>query len=236
MAEKKLYALAYDMLGPPPPIQGFLRIECNDLQKPFEYDLVGADGKYTKGTFDFSEVDKKYQNTLDHIATHYKSADDTSAKVEQQPDDAQASTHGQILALAHDFNFMVYSIDYEVACAFESFMLNTHTPGNSFRFFPFRRPFFHYAEMLLDDIVFDVLEKQAQDYIQGEIFLKDVKETKELRMKMVADKSKQKRIEVIYDDQKRRMRMRIDERQEQNNEEKKKLPFHIIRNGNGNQH
>ena len=55
-------------------------------------------------------------------------------------------------------------------------------------------------------------------------------------MKMVAKESKQKRIEVIYDDQKHRMIMRIDERQEQSKEEKKKLPFNIIRNGNENQH
>ena len=176
MAEKKLYALAYKMFGPPPPIQGFLKIECNDLRKPFEYDLVDANGKYTKGTFDFSDADKNYQNTLNHIATLYKSADDKSNKFKQQPDDAQASTHRQILALAHDFNFMVYSIDYEVACAFESFILGTHLPWNSFRFFPFRRPFFHYAEMLLDDIIFDELEKQAKDYIQGEIFVKETKE------------------------------------------------------------
>ena len=229
MAEKELYALAYDMLGSPPPIQGFLKIECNDLRKPFEYDLVDANGKYTQETFEFSNADIEYQITLNHIATLYKSADDKSEKVEQQPHNAQASTHRQILALAHDFNFMVYSIDYEVACAFESFLLSTHLPGNSFRFFPFRRPCFHYAEMLLDDMVFDYLKKHAKDYIQGEIFVKE-------RKKMVAEKSKQKRIEVIYDDQKHRMIMRMEERQEQINEGDKRPPFNIIKNGNGNQH
>ena len=233
MAEKKLYALAYDMLEPPPPIQGFLKIECNDLRKPFEYDLVDANGKYNKQMFNFGDADINYQDTTNLIATLYNSANDQSDKVKQQPNDAQISTHRQILALAHDFNFLVFSIDYEVACAFESFMLVTPSPGNSVRFFPFCRPLFHYAEMLLDDMLFDVLEKQARDYIQGEIF---VKETKELRLKMVAEKSKQKRIDVIYDDQKHRMIMRMDESQEEINEEKKKLLFNIIKNGNGDQH
>ena len=233
MAEKKLYALAFVTLGPPPPIQGFLRIECNDLRKPFEYDFVDANRNYSKETFVFGDADINYQNTKNLIATLYESADDQSERVEQQPNDARASTHRQILALAHDFNFMVFSIDYEVACAFESFMLVTHLPGNSVRFFPFRRPFFHYAEMLLDDILFDLLEKQAEEYIKGEFFQN---EKQKFRMKDVKEKSKQKRIDVTYDDQKHRIVMRMDESQEEINEEKKKLPFNIIKNGNGDQH
>jgi hypothetical protein len=71
----------------------------------------------------------------------------------------------QMLVLARDFPFIVYSIQYELPADFQSriFPVEKNEKMKCFvPFFPFRRPFYHRAEAILDDLVFKELYGKAE--------------------------------------------------------------------------
>ncbi|KAF4463143.1 hypothetical protein FALBO_10045 [Fusarium albosuccineum] len=105
------------------------------------------------------------------------------------------TTRTQMLALANDFPFIVYSIKYTLDTAFTSLVFGSRMK-NEFMFYPFRREFFHRAEYLLDDILFTQFEEKAKAHEQQ---MRD--EMHEITMK----RSKSKRVFTKVEDMKQRI-------------------------------
>jgi hypothetical protein len=69
----------------------------------------------------------------------------------------------QMLILAHDFPFIVYSIQYDLQADFHSRIFSSDKMECFVPFFPFRRPFYHRAEAILDDLVFKKLYDKVRE-------------------------------------------------------------------------
>jgi hypothetical protein len=78
----------------------------------------------------------------------------------------------EMLILAHDFPFIVYSIQYDLQAYFHSRIFRSDDMSCSVPFFPFRRPFYHRAEAILDDLVFKEFygkAKKESDVLKSKI-------------------------------------------------------------------
>jgi hypothetical protein len=63
----------------------------------------------------------------------------------------------QILAISREIMFIAYTIDYEIELRNRCRFLNTDSLTTTFRFFPFRRPLFHAAEAILDQLLHNAI-------------------------------------------------------------------------------
>ncbi|KAJ3548802.1 hypothetical protein NM208_g826 [Fusarium decemcellulare] len=184
-------------------IAGTLHIACNDFSAPIIYDSQTGTKFEAKVLEEFTVDERKILGTQ-QLARHFKlhPNDDTSNVIPQAPPGRGAqhtrdntTTRTQMLALANDFPFIVYSIKYTLDTAFTSLVFGSRMK-NEFMFYPFRREFFHRAEYLLDDILFTQFEEKAKAHEQ-----QMRKEMDEIIMK----RSKSKRVFTLVEDMEQRL-------------------------------
>lgn len=133
---------------------GTLDIYCNDYDSPILWDVSLGSGQFRTGVLRFTKEDleamkKNGFNSNKYLSIKEKKLTDSYIKE-------------QMLVLAHDFPFIVYSIRYDLQADFHSRIFALDNMECSVPFFPFRRPFYHRSEALLDDLVFKELYGKAK--------------------------------------------------------------------------
>jgi hypothetical protein len=152
-------------------LQGVLEIDCNDFSKPIQYDTNDG-GRYEVKEFVFPKnliaqyntmADENLLGTQEHepqwMCNRYVQEVQNAANGGQGMQD---TVQGQMLAMAYDFPYVVYSIQYGIETYFHSVLLDVEKVKESFSFFPFRRPLYHAAEAELDSVIWEKLEKAAE--------------------------------------------------------------------------
>ncbi|KAF5645133.1 hypothetical protein F52700_2333 [Fusarium sp. NRRL 52700] len=131
-------------------ISGTLTICCNDFSNTIVYDTKNDRGKYGVEAFKYTNKELIILKGSDLKA---KAAFDKSKG-------GNMTTQQKMLVLAHDFPFVVYSIDYGLSINFKSRLFNMDKMQCWFSFFPLSRKFYHRSEAILDDLIFEILEKR----------------------------------------------------------------------------
>ncbi|KAM5510276.1 hypothetical protein FOXYSP1_10376 [Fusarium oxysporum f. sp. phaseoli] len=153
----KFFLAERDLNGTDEDITGTLNILCNDFPKPILWDTENTSNSFGTFVIEFTDKDLEFMKEEGfHSKPYIKSRKDTLILEEDKK---------QMLVLARDFPFIVYSIQYELPADFQSriFPVEKNEKMKCFvPFFPFRRPFYHRAEAILDDLVFKELYGKAE--------------------------------------------------------------------------
>ena len=221
--ENKLYTeLCKYLEEEMPELAGELWITCNEFTEKIEYDKCDAKGKYTTGTFEASKSEMEKLKSTDLLTMAYNKEPDDSLPVQQVDGDNNAPTRKQILALAHDFNFIAYSIQYEVRADFHSWLFNLSGLTNTLTFFPLRRPLFHRAEADLDEIIlkkfYDKAIVDIKEIVQRLMQTKNEKELDQIladRKYKIYKDAKTRKLHVLYGDRKAKILGEIDKKLEE---------------------
>ncbi|KAL7757299.1 hypothetical protein ACKLNR_011826 [Fusarium oxysporum f. sp. zingiberi] len=163
-AWQRFFLAEKELAGTGKGIIGSLDICCNDFSKPILWDMVTESKHFSTVdiTFTKQELELVRENPLG--AKRYL---DSKPKTETNDGIRQ-----EILILAHDFPFIVYSIQYDLQAYFHSRIFRSDDMSCSVPFFPFRRPFYHRAEAILDDLVFKEFygkAKKESDVLKSKI-------------------------------------------------------------------
>ncbi|KAL5621002.1 hypothetical protein FOBRF1_004248 [Fusarium oxysporum] len=158
-AWQKFFLAERDLNGTDEDITGTLNILCNDFPKPILWDTENTSNSFGTFVIEFTDKDLEFMKEEGFYSKSYiKSRKDTLILEEDKK---------QMLVLARDFPFIVYSIQYELPADFQSriFPVEKNEKMKCFvPFFPFRRPFYHRAEAILDDLVFkELMVKQRKN-------------------------------------------------------------------------
>ncbi|TVY62092.1 hypothetical protein Focb16_v013077 [Fusarium oxysporum f. sp. cubense] len=153
MAWQRLFRAESELAGNEQDITGTLSINCNDFSRKILFDV--KDGEHYKtGVLEFTEKELKLLED-----GGFKSGD-YYQKISGQKRSGSA-TKEEMLILANDFPFIVYSIDYGLTANFVSRLFQVEGMECWFSFYPFRRQFYHRAEEMLDDKIFKKLKQEA---------------------------------------------------------------------------
>ncbi|ENH62264.1 hypothetical protein FOC1_g10015232 [Fusarium oxysporum f. sp. cubense race 1] len=156
-AWQKFFLAERDLNGTDEDITGTLNILCNDFPKPILWDTENTSNSFGTFVIEFTDKDLEFMKEEGfHSKPYIKSRKDTLILEEDKK---------QMLVLARDFPFIVYSIQYELPADFQSriFPVEKNEKMKCFvPFFPFRRPFYHRAEAILGDLVFKELYGKAE--------------------------------------------------------------------------
>ncbi|KNA98455.1 hypothetical protein FOXG_18410 [Fusarium oxysporum f. sp. lycopersici 4287] len=163
-AWQRFFLAEKELAGTGKGIIGSLDICCNDFSKPILWDMVTESKHFSTVdiTFTKQELELVRENPLG--AKRYL---DSKPKTETNDGIRQ-----EMLILAHDFPFIVYSIQYDLQAYFHSRIFRSDDMSCSVPFFPFRRPFYHRAEAILDDLVFKEFygkAKKESDVLKSKI-------------------------------------------------------------------
>ncbi|KAI3583952.1 hypothetical protein IWW34DRAFT_785137 [Fusarium oxysporum f. sp. albedinis] len=163
-AWQRFFLAEKELAGTGKGIIGSLDICCNDFSKPILWDMVTESKHFSTVdiTFTKQELELVRENPLG--AKRYL---DSKPKTEINDGIRQ-----EMLILAHDFPFIVYSIQYDLQAYFHSRIFRSDDMSCSVPFFPFRRPFYHRAEAILDDLVFKEFygkAKKESDVLKSKI-------------------------------------------------------------------
>ncbi|KAG6994926.1 hypothetical protein FocnCong_v016556 [Fusarium oxysporum f. sp. conglutinans] len=154
---QKFFLAERDLNGTDEDITGTLNILCNDFPKPILWDTENTSNSFGTFVIEFTDKDLEFMKEEGfHSKPYIKSRKDTLILEEDKK---------QMLVLARDFPFIVYSIQYELPADFQSriFPVEKNEKMKCFvPFFPFRQPFYHRAEAILDDLVFKELYGKAE--------------------------------------------------------------------------
>ncbi|TXC06871.1 hypothetical protein FocTR4_00009644 [Fusarium oxysporum f. sp. cubense] len=158
-AWQKFFLAERDLNGTDEDITGTLNILCNDFPKPILWDTENTSNSFGTFVIEFTDKDLEFMKEEGFYSKPYiNSRKDTLILEEDKK---------QMLVLARDFPFIVYSIQYELPADFQSriFPVEKNEKMKCFvPFFPFRRPFYHRAEAILDDLVFkELMVKQRKN-------------------------------------------------------------------------
>ncbi|CZR42731.1 uncharacterized protein FPRO_10034 [Fusarium proliferatum ET1] len=153
-AWQRFFLAESELAGSGAKITGTLDICCNDYNSPILWDVSPGSGQFRTGVLRFTKEDleamkKNGFNSNKYLSIKEKKLTDSYIKE-------------QMLVLAHDFPFIVYSIQYDLQADFHSRIFALDNMECSVPFFPFRRPFYHRSEALLDDLVFKELYGKAK--------------------------------------------------------------------------
>ncbi|KAK4185851.1 hypothetical protein QBC35DRAFT_502815 [Podospora australis] len=164
----------------PRSLQGRLEIHCNDFSQPIRYDHY-TDGKYQFGDFtmkkqlvkktsDLAELMFELQHPRTMSNLYKPDVDETTRHFQDSRAPGEFTTEAEMLFLAHDFPYVVYSMKYTVATNFISQLLNEPTSSTaSFSFYPFQRSLYHQAEAVLDALVWKKIKQKAEVMVKSEI-------------------------------------------------------------------
>ncbi|KAK4194827.1 hypothetical protein QBC40DRAFT_311178 [Triangularia verruculosa] len=174
--EKKLYDKMTGVTKDEPiPPQGRLEIHCNNFSQAIRYDFYnGTSQKYEFGEY---TIDKTLVNEIERLAEENSQSqhpstmcalcdpmDDHTQKIVQDSRTPEVSTtERQMLLLAHDFPYVVYSIEYKVKNEFVSILFD-EKPCATFSFYPFQRSLYHQAEAVLDALVWREIKNKAYEW------------------------------------------------------------------------
>lgn len=153
MAWQQLLRTERELTAYPDEISGTLSICCNDFSNPIVCDTKNEKGEYGTGMFKFTDTELKLLEGSDLKA---KAAYDKLKG-------SNLTAKEQMLVLAHDFPFIVYSIDYGLSINFKSRLFNMDKMQCWFSFFPFSRKSYHRSEAILDALIFKTLEAKANE-------------------------------------------------------------------------
>ncbi|KAF5700156.1 hypothetical protein FMUND_14461 [Fusarium mundagurra] len=142
------------MTSPETKITVTLDICCNDYNNPILWDASTSYGQFGTGVLRFKQKDLEIMKKNGFQSNKY-----LSVKEEKL---SESYIKEQMLMLAHDFPFIVYSIQYDLQADFKSRIFCLDNMECSVLFFPFRRPFYHRAGALLDDLIFKELYAKAK--------------------------------------------------------------------------
>lgn len=169
----------------PRSLEGQLSIHCNNFSKPIRYDFYGLDNKYKFEDFTIPQhsVNKAVQIALDNqgsdnpqlMCAAYASNNDTAQLGQDSPEPEEAAFIDGMLALAHDFSFVVYSMEYKIQNNFWSSILKEDKTTASFTFYPFQRSLYHQAEAVLDALVWKKLKDKAGSFFEADFGEEDTK-------------------------------------------------------------
>ncbi|CCT70567.1 uncharacterized protein FFUJ_06549 [Fusarium fujikuroi IMI 58289] len=156
---QRFFLAESELAGSGTEITGTLDICCNDYNSPILWDVSTGSGQFRTGVLRFTKEDleamkKNGFNSNKYLSIKEKKLTDSYIKE-------------QMLMLAHDFPFIVYSIQYDLQADFHSRIFALDNMECSVPFFPFRRPFYHRSEALLDDLVFKELYAEGHHWISG---------------------------------------------------------------------
>lgn len=169
----------------PEKMDGTLQITCNDFDTSIRYDVN------INGNYDIVEepLNNTVVSTLDEYADQNIEGPELILNCQllaQRPElrdlvekgvnafcqdprfPDRRTTQQQMVAIAFDFHFMVYSMKYSVKGSSRSRFLKTSKPAADFYFYPFHRPLYHQAEAALDAVIWDQWEKEAWKTVEGE--------------------------------------------------------------------
>lgn len=170
-------------------LKGQLQITCNDFTQDIQYDACGNQGysiqKKKLNQALVAEFSKRANNNMGESAPLLNcelfrrlANNDPSFKrvleindhalVQNGDNSNNNTTAAQMLALAFDFPFIVYSMKYEVQASFPSRLLKAQSPGGAFWFFPFQRSLFHQGEAALDAVIWSKLKQKAKEAVENE--------------------------------------------------------------------
>ncbi|KAF5560738.1 hypothetical protein FPHYL_6524 [Fusarium phyllophilum] len=153
-AWQRFFLAERDLTNPETKITGTLDIYCNDYNNPILWDVSTSSGQFGTGVLRFKQEDLEIMKKNGFQSNKY-----LSMKEEKL---SESYIKEQMLILAHDFPFIVYSIQYDLQADFKSRIFCLDNMECSVPFFPFRRPFYHRAEALLDDLIFKELYAKAR--------------------------------------------------------------------------
>ncbi|KAF5667446.1 hypothetical protein FCIRC_9903 [Fusarium circinatum] len=125
MAWQRLFRTESELVANQSEISGTLSICCNEFFNPIVYDTKNDRGEYGIGAFKFTNEELKLLKGSDLKA---KVAFDKSKG-------GNISTQQQMLFLAHDFPFILYSIGYGLSINFKSRLFNMDKMQCWFAFF-----------------------------------------------------------------------------------------------------
>ncbi|EXF75736.1 hypothetical protein CFIO01_05332 [Colletotrichum fioriniae PJ7] len=159
------------------PLQGQLSIHCNNFSNPIRRDFFDSDNKYKFGEFTIPEesvnranatADEQFESEDPHLMCKaYASSNDTSQRhLQDLLEPENAASYDEMLALAYDFPFVVYSIEYTIQNDFKSIILDEASTRASFQFYPFHRSLYHQAEAVLDALVWKRLKEGADSWLE----------------------------------------------------------------------
>ncbi|KAG7412642.1 hypothetical protein Forpe1208_v009445 [Fusarium oxysporum f. sp. rapae] len=153
-AWQRFFLAEKELAGTGKGITGTLDICCNDFSQPILWDVF-KDGNFLIDdlTFKKEELDalrKSFLGAKRYLAQDLKSLTDDQIRE-------------QMLILAQDFPFIVYSIQYDLRANFHSRVFALDKMDCFVDFFPFCRPFYHRAEAILDDLVFKKMYGKAKE-------------------------------------------------------------------------
>jgi hypothetical protein len=144
-------------------VQGDLLITCNDFARPIQYDRHDGD-KYSVSQLRLeanTRAEAKSTNLMCMTMLEGSLDDRSKTVIQNTANPSGSTTELQMVAIAHDYPFIVYLIQYEVQTGFYSWILGMDRPGNEFEFHPFRRPLYHTAEAELDAELWSKLKEGA---------------------------------------------------------------------------
>jgi hypothetical protein len=170
MAWQKLFETEAGLRSDDSSIQGTLNVECNDFSQRIEYDVQHGDD-YSTDWLTFTDQEKQILKGIGPVVEKYAAQPGVYAsKMVDQTFDPNNNkdntvTTAEMLALAHDFPFMVYSIKYSMQPHFQSLLFGGDALDNSYLFYPYRRQFYHRGEAYLDDALFNALLSKTEDEV-----------------------------------------------------------------------
>jgi hypothetical protein len=163
-------------------LSGSLQITCNDFTKPIRMD-IHDNGRYDIGyiTLDADLVQHatqiadanmesdEPQLNCDLFPTFPELGNDRYTFGQEIDNNNQSISQTDMLAIAFDFPFVVYTMKYSVSGRFRSILLDEPQPGASFYFYPFQRTLYHQAEAALDAVIWRELKAAAWRHVDQRI-------------------------------------------------------------------
>ncbi|KAK1547647.1 hypothetical protein CPAR01_01614 [Colletotrichum paranaense] len=159
----------------PRSLKGQVSIHCNNFSKPIRYDCYGLDNKYKFEDFTIPRefVKKAVQMAMDNqgsenpqlMCAGYAANNATTRLVQDTREREDAASIEEMLALAHDFPFVVYSMEYKIQIGFPSNILQEDRTTASFTFYPFQRSLYHQAEAILDVLLWEKLKENPSSLL-----------------------------------------------------------------------
>jgi len=203
-----------------PRIQGDLLITCNDFSRPIQYDFHGRE-HYSMEILEVPpEIIQEIKIIKDPMCLPILRGEGSDIRGVVDQGLNMSTDLCDMLAIAHDFPYIVYSIQYEVETHFKSWILGIDKPKNKFEFYPFRRPLYHSAEAALDAVLWKKLKEMGMAMMLQEE--EAAFEEKKRHQDVVAERKK-KRNETL------RQETPVFKECEKRHQEEKRGPFRIIR-------